>query len=244
MLDVHPPHTPTHTWKDFFIHIATITVGLLIAVGIEQTVEVIHHRHLRDELIENVRTEAQRNTDLLTVHLDVNIPNMLWGRSVLATIRSAPETNGSIDLTLPTPNPEFSNKVMTAPERNVWPAAKAAGTVIFLPPALAQVYSQVDMQAEIDDREVERIRDASALLTRFELTTGIAVAPGKKLHLTPAQRDQLLVAVSTQTQALFDLLRRDNLYLRTSEGILAGVEDTPGMIKFVGKEPLRINQYR
>jgi 7,8-dihydropterin-6-yl-methyl-4-(beta-D-ribofuranosyl)aminobenzene 5'-phosphate synthase len=24
MLDVHPPHTPTHTWKDFSIHIATI----------------------------------------------------------------------------------------------------------------------------------------------------------------------------------------------------------------------------
>jgi hypothetical protein len=24
MLDVHPPHAPTHTWKDFFIHVATI----------------------------------------------------------------------------------------------------------------------------------------------------------------------------------------------------------------------------
>ena len=34
MLDIHPPHTPTHTWKDFFIHIATIGLGLLIAVGL------------------------------------------------------------------------------------------------------------------------------------------------------------------------------------------------------------------
>ena len=32
MLDVHPPHEAAHTWKDFFIHIATICVGLLIAV--------------------------------------------------------------------------------------------------------------------------------------------------------------------------------------------------------------------
>jgi hypothetical protein len=24
MLDVHPPHNPTHTWPDFLIHIATI----------------------------------------------------------------------------------------------------------------------------------------------------------------------------------------------------------------------------
>jgi len=33
MLDVHPPHEAAHTWKDFFIHIATIVVGLLIAIG-------------------------------------------------------------------------------------------------------------------------------------------------------------------------------------------------------------------
>ena len=39
MLDVHPPQSATHTWKDFFIHIATICIGLLIAVGLEQTVE-------------------------------------------------------------------------------------------------------------------------------------------------------------------------------------------------------------
>jgi hypothetical protein len=36
MLDVYPPHHPTHTWRDFFIHVATICVGL------EQTVAAIH----------------------------------------------------------------------------------------------------------------------------------------------------------------------------------------------------------
>ena len=41
MLDVHPPHHATHGWRDFFIHIATICVGLLIAVGLEQTVEEV-----------------------------------------------------------------------------------------------------------------------------------------------------------------------------------------------------------
>ena len=35
MIDVHPPHKPTHTWTDFFIHIATICVGLIIAIGLE-----------------------------------------------------------------------------------------------------------------------------------------------------------------------------------------------------------------
>ncbi len=27
MLDVHPPHEAAHTWKDFFLHVATIVGG-------------------------------------------------------------------------------------------------------------------------------------------------------------------------------------------------------------------------
>lgn len=45
MLDVHPPHHAASTWRDFFIHIATIVVGLLIAVGLEQVVERVHQHY-------------------------------------------------------------------------------------------------------------------------------------------------------------------------------------------------------
>lgn len=41
MLDVHPAHHAASTWRDFFIHIVTIVIGLLIAIGLEQTVEHI-----------------------------------------------------------------------------------------------------------------------------------------------------------------------------------------------------------
>jgi len=51
MLDVHAPHQSVHTWKDFFVHIATICVGLLIAVGLEQAVEGVHHHHQREQLL-------------------------------------------------------------------------------------------------------------------------------------------------------------------------------------------------
>jgi hypothetical protein len=48
MLEVHPPHQTAHSWTDFFIHIATIVLGLLIAIGLEQMVERIHeHYELR-----------------------------------------------------------------------------------------------------------------------------------------------------------------------------------------------------
>jgi hypothetical protein len=61
MLDVHPPHVPTHTWRDFLIHIATIVIGLLIAIGLEQTVEYIHHRREVAETRKTFRHEHQRN---------------------------------------------------------------------------------------------------------------------------------------------------------------------------------------
>jgi hypothetical protein len=44
MLDVHPAHHAASSWKEFFIHIATIVLGLLIAVGLEQIGEYFHHR--------------------------------------------------------------------------------------------------------------------------------------------------------------------------------------------------------
>ncbi len=65
MLDVHPPHEAAHTWKDFFIHIATIVVGLIIAVGLEQTVEYFHHRHQIHVTRERIREEAQLNRQIL-----------------------------------------------------------------------------------------------------------------------------------------------------------------------------------
>jgi hypothetical protein len=39
MLDVHPPHKSIEGVGEFFLHLFTITVGLLIAVGIEAAVE-------------------------------------------------------------------------------------------------------------------------------------------------------------------------------------------------------------
>lgn len=59
MLDVHAPHEATHTWKDFLIHIATIVVGLLIAIGLEQTVEYVHERHQLQELRQGALDDAR-----------------------------------------------------------------------------------------------------------------------------------------------------------------------------------------
>jgi hypothetical protein len=65
MLDVHPPEHGIHGFRDFFLHLFTITVGLLIAIGLEQSVEAIHHRHQRREAEETIRQELRENRDTL-----------------------------------------------------------------------------------------------------------------------------------------------------------------------------------
>ena len=70
MLDVHAPHEAVHTWKDFFIHIATIAIGLLIAIGLEQTVEFFHHRHQLREARQQLSVELDNNRIVLQKNLD------------------------------------------------------------------------------------------------------------------------------------------------------------------------------
>jgi hypothetical protein len=69
MIDIHPAHHAATTWRDFFIHIATIVLGLLIAIGLEQTVEYFHHRHLAAEarralLAERVSNETSNDLNI------------------------------------------------------------------------------------------------------------------------------------------------------------------------------------
>ena len=88
MLDDHPPHAPTHTWRDFFIHITTIVVGLLIAVALEQTVEHIHHRTEVAETRKALEAEFQENlltyrynlasTRLVRIRMTANLDILLY----------------------------------------------------------------------------------------------------------------------------------------------------------------------
>lgn len=61
MLDVHPPHEKIHGFRDFLLHLLTITIGLLIALGLEALVERVHQNHLRAEAEQNVKHEIEDN---------------------------------------------------------------------------------------------------------------------------------------------------------------------------------------
>lgn len=61
MIDVHAPHEGIHNVRQFLLHLLTITIGLLIALGLEGCVEWVHHRNLQREADANLRQELRDN---------------------------------------------------------------------------------------------------------------------------------------------------------------------------------------
>jgi hypothetical protein len=125
MLDVHPPHEATHTWKDFFIHVATICVGLLIAIGLEQTVEAIHHRHQRHQLEEALKRDAEENGGYIKDDILFMKSTIAWALNDANAIEKAGATGRVILHRQP------SGKLIL-PNAGVWLTAKANGTASLL----------------------------------------------------------------------------------------------------------------
>lgn len=93
MLAVHAPIGGIHTWNDFFIHSATFVIGLLIAVGLEQTVEHFHHRHEVSEIRESLNFERCFNINRFAVLRDEFhrfVPKFEISLAVFQCLRSHP----------------------------------------------------------------------------------------------------------------------------------------------------------
>lgn len=62
-MELHAPESPIHSFKDFAVHIAVVTCGILIALGLEGVREAVHNHHLVRETRENVHYEMGWDRD-------------------------------------------------------------------------------------------------------------------------------------------------------------------------------------
>jgi hypothetical protein len=60
-MDLHPPGGPVRSVKDFFVHIGIVTLGILIALGLEQLVEAHHRANLAKIAVTGFRKELAYN---------------------------------------------------------------------------------------------------------------------------------------------------------------------------------------
>jgi hypothetical protein len=65
-MEIHGPEGPTNSFKDFLIHIVIVTIGILIALGLEGIRETIYARRIVRDARENFHVELvgnRRNLD-------------------------------------------------------------------------------------------------------------------------------------------------------------------------------------
>jgi hypothetical protein len=140
MLDVHPPHKAIGNMGEFFLHLFTITIGLLIAVGIEAAVEHHQHRELaraaRETMTEEIRKNAGSVKDALSdiASEEQRIKNDLDGlRKVQLNPNDPAANNLHLDVTYES----------TGLEDTGWQTAQATGALAFMPYAESKKFSQI-----------------------------------------------------------------------------------------------------
>ncbi|GAC1658791.1 MAG: hypothetical protein NVS9B15_20750 [Acidobacteriaceae bacterium] len=233
MLDVHPPHAPTHTWKDFFIHIATICVGLLIAVGLEQTVAAFHHASERRELMEEMRQEAERNIAVLRTDLDSDIDAVQWYTSIITDLRASSRQKGFVTVVLPSRTPVAHRNY---PARAVWASAKANGKVGLLSDRQSAIYDRLDYNAEMATQEVANV---GITLTRVKADTfrlGIHLSPGTTIRLAAGEVSNLSSDLAQAAAAGSSLTYWDSNWLAACEAVADSVQDREDFNPYFIKE--------
>ena len=188
MLDVHPPHPAAHSWRDFFIQIVTIAVGLLLAIGLEQTVEYIHHRHLLHQAESNLRNENQDNRQTLADNeklLDGTEAEMQTNLRVFADLKAHRN-----------PAEQFSLQwKWTGLQSAAWDTARNTGAVGLMSYDSAQDYSIVySQQTLVNEQAWVYIRDV--------YRSGTNIALHKLPDLEPAEIDS---AIADTKQTLNDI---------------------------------------
>ena len=69
-MDIHAPEGPTNSFKDFAIHIVIVTIGILIALGLEGVRETIHQHALIRDTRENFRAELSLDQNFARLELE------------------------------------------------------------------------------------------------------------------------------------------------------------------------------
>jgi hypothetical protein len=137
MLDVHAPHESIHTWKGFFIHIATIVIGLLIAIGLEQSVEYIHHHHQLQEARRELLIEVDDNLHLIELNIESTRKTSLALDADIAILRAKQSSNSPAAMKLDyTWHPNDT-------QDGGWQAAKQSGALSLMPHEELRRYTRV-----------------------------------------------------------------------------------------------------
>lgn len=205
VIDVHPPHEPIHGWRDFLLHLLTITIGLLIALSLEGLVEWQHHRHLVHEAEASLRTEIENNAkglaDAITA-LHKNQDDLKHDVTVLKYIiknHRAPEKN----------NMTLGLGIRTFDDVS-WKTVQSTTALSYMPYSQAEEYSNIySTQAQLNNAEQQAARDAIISLAPFMNISNDDPDPTEGQANDIKQKVEVLQGQLTLVEGLMNSLDRE-----------------------------------
>ena len=184
MIDVHPPHNAANSWRDFFVHIATIVVGLLIAIGLEQCVELLHQHHEARHTQEALRLEREGNRNRILKETWFWRRNTAALQNNLLVLRYIQQHPGTPQDKLP--GVLFWSISTMVFSHSVWDSAQQTGEVKLLP------HEEVGEDAFLY-LELQRIETAdSAVWLAVNQAEQYNLVDPDPTHLTPPQLAEVI----------------------------------------------------
>jgi hypothetical protein len=214
MNEVHPPHEAVHSWKDVFIHIAIISVGLLIAIGLDEAVVEIHHRHQAHQLEESLRQESLANRDVVKTditEIDAYIENVQLNMANLDHARIVADKSTFVYTPFP------AGMIRLLPVSNTaWLAVRDGGSLSLLPAQIADDYWHTDnFGSEAIGLHQDIYKDFYQLDALLNLHAGIVIQ-------SPEEKEQLQLAFARFNGKLRGLRSCYVVFDETNEIALSG----------------------
>lgn len=134
---------PVHSWRDFLLHLATVTIGILIALSLEQATEWYHHKAIVREAKENIVNElrdSKKSLDNALAQMGTNLGNQEKALQVVTDLL-AHKVLKEHELTI-----GFSGPTLSATN---WRAAEAIGALSLMDyPTLKKYAGVYETQSE------------------------------------------------------------------------------------------------
>ena len=190
-MDVHKA-MPVHSWSELFSEIGIIVLGVLIALGAEQAVEIIHWRHQAAEARKAMSAELTVNAGYAYSHRAIYKCNA----EALAALREALLKSG--------PNwkgrPVRYEALRWAWDTSTWQTAQASGTLAHMDPGeVSNLASAYQFPRAFADQEARDQDDAAEIgLLANDLNLGDGMRGRMLAAVNRAERVKLLISVGAK----------------------------------------------
>jgi hypothetical protein len=171
-MEIHPPEHPIFTWKQFFIHMSTVCLGLVIALGLEQSVEALHRLHQRHQLEADLRAEGIRNLHAAIISLQYSDRWARWQSQQAQELDHAYAQGRVPAYTQPPPG---HTSPFSPPADAVWTVAQTSGTLSLLPRSEAERYAHTYIDVHMVTGQIQRLIEMQ--YERSEMLDAAAVKP-------------------------------------------------------------------